>query len=94
MKNEEDYVTCDVHFRDEKKSNEFAVKIKANYIDSPKTLTGYVLIGYTHNKSQLRFISADVILWKNDQKVELKTSLNDYNIKLKVRSLSFSNYKL
>ena len=84
VKTEGEHVSCDVQFRDERGSEEFSVKIKSNFINSPKTLNGFFFIGYTFNKSELRFISADIILWKNEQKIEFKTSVNEHNLKLKV----------
>ena len=54
LKQEDKYFMCDIHFRDQIPSNEFSIKTKSNFIDSPRRLHGFILFGYTRNKSKLR----------------------------------------
>ena len=89
LKNETEYLSCDIQFRDQMEANQFSVKIKANFINSAKTLHGLLLIGYTRNKSKLSFVSTEITLWKNDQKIEIETSVNDYHLKLTVVIYSY-----
>ena len=93
LKQEDKYFICDIHFRDHIQKNEFTIKTKSHFIDSPRNLHGFLLFGYTQNKSKLRFISTEFNLWKNDQKMDIEISLSDYNVKLMV-SLQFTKMDL
>ena len=54
LKQEDKYFMCDIHFSDQLQLNEFSIKTKSNFVDSPRQLRGFLLFGYTRNKSKLR----------------------------------------